>query len=420
MRISVHTLGTRGDVQPYVALALGLQQAGHEVLLVAPVQFSDLAASHGIGFAALPAEFLDMLEDAEFKGVVARGVGPGSMLKVLKRFKPMMAGLLDAEWAAANSFHPDVMVYHPKSLGAPRIAEHLGIAAILASPLPGFTPTSEFPTPLLPFADLGPLNALSHTLTARSSALLFGGFLRGWQRRTFGADATARRASRSDATLYGYSPSIVPVPHEWGSDVLVSGCWFLDENRWQPSPALASFLAAGPPPVYVGFGSMPIADAAALTDVVVQALNASGRRGLLAAGWGGLGGRAFPANVHLLDSAPHDQLFPQMSIVVHHGGAGTTAAGLRAGKPTVICPFFGDQSFWGRRVAMLGAGPPPLPARHLSSQRLAAALDAANAGGVRASARRLGEKISAERGIEAAVAFIERHAGSGTFSHSPR
>ncbi|MNX93099.1 hypothetical protein D3C86_1252740 [compost metagenome] len=204
------------------------------------------------------------------------------------------------------------------------------------------TPTAAFPTPLLPFANLGPLNALSHTLTARSSTLLFGGLLRAWQRRAFGSASPTRRALRSSATLYAYSPSIVPVPSDWGGDVLVSGYWFLDDNRWQPSPTLASFLAAGPPPVYVGFGSMPMADAVATTDVVLEALVMSGRRAVLAAGWGGLGGRTLPDNVHLLDSAPHDQLFPLMSAVVHHGGAGTTAAGLRAGKPTVICPFFGD------------------------------------------------------------------------------
>lgn len=418
MRVSIHTLGTRGDVQPYVALAVGLQRAGHRVLLAAPAQFSDFAASHGIGFAALPAEFLQLMNDPEFKAAAARGVGPGSILKLLKRFKPMMGGLLDAEWAAANSFRPHVVVHHPKALGAPRIAEHLGIAAILASPLPGFTPTSAFPTPLLPFANLGPLNALSHTLTARSPTLLFGGMLRAWQRSTLGSGRSVRRISRSSATLYGYSASVVPVPSEWGSDVLVSGYWFLDDSRWQPPPALASFLAAGSPPVYVGFGSMPLADAAATTELVVEALNNSGRRRVLAAGWGGLGGRTLPASVHLLDSAPHDQLFPLMSAVVHHGGAGTTAAGLRAGKPTVICPFFGDQPFWGRRVAELGAGPPPLPAKHLSSQRLAAALDTADDPGIRANARQLGEKISAERGVDAAVEFIE--ACSGTFPSAGR
>eukprot|EP01136_Pigoraptor_vietnamica_P024974 Opistho-1_new@6934 len=258
MRISVHTLGTRGDVQPYVALAQGLQQAGHEVLLAAPAQFSDFVAGRGVRFAALPAEFLQLLDDPEFKGATARGLGPGAILKLLKRFKPMMAGLLDAEWAAASAFRPHAMVYHPKALGAPRIAVHLGIDAILASPLPGFTPTAAFPTPLLPFANLGPLNALSHTLTARSSTLLFGGLLRAWQRRAFGSASPTRGVLRSSATLYAYSPSIVPVPSDWGGDVLVSGYWFLDDNRWQPSPTLASFLAAGPPPVYVGFGSMPM------------------------------------------------------------------------------------------------------------------------------------------------------------------
>ncbi|MNV52399.1 Desosaminyl transferase EryCIII precursor [compost metagenome] len=155
---------------------------------------------------------------------------------------------------------------------------------------------------------------------------------------------------------------------------------------------------------------MPMADAVATTDVVLEALVMSGRRAVLAAGWGGLGGRTLPDNVHLLDSAPHDQLFPLMSAVVHHGGAGTTAAGLRAGKPTVICPFFGDQPFWGRRVAGLGVGPAPVPFKHLTPARLSVALDETEAPRIRAKARSLGEKISAERGVDTAIAFIERSA----------
>ena len=152
--------------------------------------------------------------------------------------------------------------------------------------------------------------------------------------------------------LYGYCPAIVPKPSDWDEHLQVTGYWFLETTEaWQPDPALQTFLQAGPPPVYVGFGSIPTADPQRMTALIVEALALAGQRGLLTSGWGGLSATVNAEHVFALESAPHDCLFPHASAVVHHGGAGTTAAGLRAGKPTVICPFFGDQPFWGRRVA---------------------------------------------------------------------
>jgi sterol 3beta-glucosyltransferase len=289
------------------------------------------------------------------------------------------------------------------------IAAHLGAAAVLASPLPGFTPTAAFPSALVPWKSLGPFNRLTHTLTARASEWMHGKLLRQWRHEVLGDGAPVRRPG-SAGTLYAYSPSVVPVPPEWGQDVRVTGYWFLDEPAgWQPSPQLAQFLQAGPPPAYLGFGSMPIAQPQEFTRMVVQAVQQAGCRAVLAAGWGGLGAGELPRQVHLLDTAPHDRLFPAMAAVVHHGGAGTTAAGLRAGKPTVICPFLGDQPFWGHRVAALGAGPPPLAAPSLRADTLAAALTRAlNERRWRDNAQRLAADIAGEDGIGAAVNFIQR------------
>ena len=173
-------------------------------------------------------------------------------------------------------------------------------------------------------------------------------------------------------------------------------------------PALEAFLQAGPPPVYVGFGSMAGRDPARLARTVVEALQAAGQRGLLAPGWGGLAPGALPPTVHVVGEMPHAALFPRVKAVVHHGGAGTTHAGLRAGRPTLICPFFADQPFWGRLVHARGLGPAPIPQRRLDAPRLAAALhtlvsDAAMA--TRAAA--LGEAMRAEDGAAAAVAALE-------------
>ncbi|WP_233583264.1 glycosyltransferase, partial [Corallococcus sp. CA053C] len=206
--------------------------------------------------------------------------------------------------------------------------------------------------------------------------------------------------------VYGFSPAVVPPPPDWSDLIKVTGYWFLDEARtWVPPVGLLDFLNAGPAPVYVGFGSMGGFDAAETSRLVVQALN--GRRAVLAAGWGGLDRKALPENVHFVDSAPHDWLFPRMAAVVHHGGAGTTAAALRAGVPMAVVPFLGDQPFWGWRMEQLGVAPRPIPRKQLTAQNLATAIAATDSPGMRARAEHLGATIRSEDGVGQAVRIIE-------------
>ena len=171
------------------------------------------------------------------------------------------------------------------------------------------------------------------------------------------ADQLVTRASAPIPVLYPYSPQLLPVPADFPPRVHVTGAWFLEPTTpWEPPASLAVFLEAGPPPVYVGFGSTGGRGGQRRAQLMLGALAQTGQRGVLARGWGGLGPDTLPDTVYLLDEAPHDWLFPRMAAVVHHGGSGTTAAGLRAGKPTVICPAFGDQPFWGRLVQRGAAG----------------------------------------------------------------
>lgn len=406
MRIAIATLGTRGDVQPYVALALGLLRRGHQVQLAAPEQFAAFVTGHGVDFAALPGEFLALLDTPEGKAAVAGGEGFSAGMKLLKHVRPLMRTLLDAEWRAARAFAPDVIVHHPKSLASPHIAARLGIPAVLASPLPGFTPTAAFPSPLLPYRNLGPLNRLSHQLAIRGGGVLFGKLIAGWRAETLGLPAKGATASPA-ATLYAYSPHVVPRPADWRPDVAVTGYWFLDDPDWQMPDDLRGFLAAGEPPLYVGFGSMPGLDPARLTADVAAALARIGRRGLLATGGGALQVPEGAAHLHGIDAAPHEQLFRHVTAVLHHGGAGTTGAALRAGLPMAICPFLGDQPFWARRAAELGLAGPPLDRRRLSVDALANALSATDHPAMRNRAAALGEQIRAERGVDAAVRMIE-------------
>ncbi len=408
MRIAVQTLGTRGDVQPYIALALGLIARGHDVQIAAPEQHETLVTERGVPYAALPGELLALIDTPEGKSALAGGEGFGAGFKLLKYVRPMMRRLLDQEWRAIEAFGADLIIYHPKSIAAPHIAEKLALPSILASPLPGFTPTKAFPSPLLPFTSLGQLNRASHALAIHGAKVLFGKVLREWRVSSLGI--TGSRGRTPIGTIYAYSPHVLPKPADWGQDVLVSGYWFLDSPTWQMPAGLEAFLGAGTPPIYIGFGSMPGIDSDRLTAIVVEALDRSGNRGVLATGGGALAAVRTAHHVHFISGAPHDRLFPHMKAAIHHGGAGTTGASLRAGKPMAICPFFGDQPFWARRVAALGAGPAPLSRKSLTVEALAEAIAAMADPRMQRKATLLAAAIEVENGVEQAVHFIEQRA----------
>lgn len=219
--------------------------------------------------------------------------------------------------------------------------------------------------------------------------------------------------SKGFPMLYGFSPSVIPPPVDWRAEDHVTGYWFLDPPAdWTPPPDLLNFLQAGSPPVYVGFGSMGNRDPAETTDLVLQALSKTGQRAILLTGWGGMQKTDLPASVFMVDSIPHAWLLPRVAAVVHHGGAGTTAAGLRAGVPSIVIPFLGDQPFWGRRVHNLGVGPAPIPRSKLTVDRLAQAIqEAVTNTAMRQRAAELGSKIQAEDGIANAVELIQRIEG---------
>ena len=216
-----------------------------------------------------------------------------------------------------------------------------------------------------------------------------------------------------EPVLNGWSRHVLPHPPGWGAHLATTGYWFLDRTPdWRPPRGLADFLGSGPPPVSVGFGSMAGADPEGVTERVLRALRLAGKRGVLLTGWGGLSNADLPDDLFEVGEVPHDWLFPRVAAAVHHGGAGTTAASLRAGTPTVIVPHFADQFFWGARVAGLGAGPRPAPRAKLTAERLADAIRRATGdAGMRERARSLGEKIRAENGVERAVEAFGRYAG---------
>jgi sterol 3beta-glucosyltransferase len=209
-------------------------------------------------------------------------------------------------------------------------------------------------------------------------------------------------------TLLGFSEAIVPRPPDWGANVHFTGYWRPQEPDWEPPAALLRFLGSGPPPVFVGFGSMPVRDPQRVTQVILAALRPSGQRAILHTGWASIGQTDLPDTVYQLDYAPYGWLFPQMAAVVHHGRSGTTGFGFWAGVPTILVPFLFDQFYWGRRIEALGVGPAPVPYKKLSADRLAAAIETAVTNPhIRQRAASLGLRIQQENGVATAVSLIK-------------
>jgi sterol 3beta-glucosyltransferase len=417
MRLTLLSIGSRGDVEPCVALALGLKQAGHDVTLATGTNFESFVTGRGVRFAPIRADYFTAFHKEEDRAELAgSGLRRWFRLPIPQRdrWRRVMADVWEAVRGA------DALVYHPMVLGAYDAAEKLRLPSVLLAFIPYFTPTREFPTPFHPNLRLGGIaNRLSHALARRTFFKKLTFLRNRWRVHTLRlpprpwyADDCARDG-RPLPLLYCYSPHVLPPPADWRGPVEVSGYWSLNSPAdWQPPAGLQAFLQAGPPPVCVGFGSMPSLDPRRVTGIVVEALRQCGQRGILLSGWGGLSKRAHSPTIFHLDEAPHSWLFPRTAAVVHHGGAGTTAAGLRAGKPTVICPFAFDQWFWGKVVHDLGAGPPVVPQATLSVDRLAAAIRAATTDErMRQQAEVLGAKIRAEDSVGRAVAFIRTHLG---------
>lgn len=407
MKVDILTIGTLGDVQPYIALGLGLKARGHDVTIATLAEFESQIVAYGLQHDVLRGDYLGAAQNTE-KGISASR----NPLKLIKMYTEMVRDTLLDERSSAQG--ADLFIYNPAAFGGYHIAEKLGVPSFAAFPSPMYSPTSAFPSPFFPFANLGPLNKSSHHLFAKMSTSIYRKPINEWRKDVLKLSPVKDENvlnGKPVTKLYAYSSAIVPVPDDWDESSVVTGYWFLDPpGDWKPPQDLVSFLQYGPPPVYVGFGSMFMGGGKQKTEVVLDALRISGQRGILSTGWGGLIGEKVPENVFVVDSIPHKWLFRYVSCVVHHGGAGTTGSGLRAGKPTVICPFVGDQSFWGRRITTLGAGPAPIPQRKLTAENLAKAIQiAVTDEEIHRSTEALGEIIRAEDGVGNAVEFIMNH-----------
>ncbi len=411
-RIALCTIGTQGDVQPYIALAKGLRERGYSVVLGASGDFRDMVESHGIEFHSLGSSIQSFLQQSRFENAMSQSLiinGPS----LLRQGTQIVETAARHAWAMCQG--ADAIILNMNTSFGIDIAEALRVPAIMSALQP-LNSTSEFPLCMYYVgSDLGPaFNKL--TYTAVSVQQMYYNLPRNRLRRDLmGLDSRQMGGlfQNTDGspltTLYAYSGLISPRPRDWPKTAIVTGYWPLQDNSgWQPSAEFEAFLSRGEAPVYIGFGSMPFG-AARNTQILREAMRLWGGRAVVARGWGGIDPSDLPENVFAIGKAPHDRLFRYMSAVVHHGGAGTTAAGLYLGRPTFIVPQAVDQPYWGRRIYELGVGPKPVRLRKLTPEVLAEALrDLTGNSSYRQRAAQLAEELGNEDGVDKAVRVIER------------
>lgn len=416
--ITILALGSRGDVLPCALLGQGLKEAGFGVRLISSENFAAMAAQYGLDFCPLPGDAEALLTSGGGVRLAESGQNIWKMWRSVKAlFWDLATGIAHA-LSQPELWQTDAIINQlPGGLFGMDLSEKLQIPLITAAVIP-LVRTRVFPMVAFP-ANLSFVPGYNRLSYRMAEQIVWSGFRKAinqWRQEVLGL---AKRPFFGDfsqmmqmPTILGFSEAVVPRPEDWRENVHYTGYWLPQEPAWTAPPALVQFLEDGPPPVFIGFGSMPVRDPQQVTQVVLEALQLSGQRAVLQAGWAGIGGDTLPDCVYLLNYAPYGWLFPQMAAVVHHGGSGTTGFGLWAGVPTILTPFLFDQFYWGRRIQALGVGPEPVPQKKLTAERLAAALTTAvNDSAMRQRAALLGEKIQQENGVQTAIAIIEKVLG---------
>jgi sterol 3beta-glucosyltransferase len=417
VKVSIVALGTLGDVVPLTALGGALRRAGHSVRFATHSEFRPYVAQQGLGFAPMDFSTTALFQGADGqRWLAAHDNQFAFMRRLIAIARPLVPRLFEQTLDASRD--ADTIIYTWGGMFGHHVAEGLGIPSFFASLQP-ITLTRSFPSILAPpkLRLGGAYNRLTHLLTERAFWMPFAREFNRMRGTLLDLPPMPRGGigprvrQQSLPHLYGFSPAVVPRPGDWGPSAHVTGYWFPElTNGWQPPDDLTDFLSAGPPPVCVGFSSLVVSDPARLTDLVVTALRAAGQRGILLTGWGALQERPLGDDMYVAAAIPHDYLFPRVAAVVHPAGAGTSAATLRFGVPSVTLPMFSDQFFWARRLAHLGVAPAPLPWRRLSSEHLREAIEqTVREAGMRLAAQAVSEQIAGEDGVAEAIAVIENH-----------
>jgi sterol 3beta-glucosyltransferase len=403
MHITILALGSRGDIQPYATLGKGLKAAGHHVRLITFESFATLVAENELDFHPIQGNAQTLVANAG-----------ADILALIRSFRSLAEGYardLSAPYLGAT----DLLINQlPAGLYGFDLAERYRIPMALAAVIP-LARTQAFPLMGFPKLPWPGYNKATYYLGEQIVWQMFRAVINRWRKHIlrlpplpltgyFGQLGTHRIP-----ILNGFSHYVVQRPVDWSEYIHTTGYWFPEDQQWQPPADLQGFIETGSPPVFIGFGSMPVKDPQRTTDIILEALKQSGQRGILHMGWGGLGNQVLPDYVFKIKYAPYSWLFPQMAMVLHHGGSGTTAFGLRSGIPSWVVSFVFDQFYWGERIAELGVGPKPIRHTQLTVERLREAITLGVSNGqMRHKASELGQRIRAEHGIENASRVIEQ------------
>lgn len=442
LNVVIQVVGSRGDVQPFVALGKVLRDTyGHRVRLATHPTFKDFVQENGLEFFSIggdPSQLMAFMVKNPglmpgFRSLLSGDVsqrrrdvaeyiqgcwrscyqeGDGMGLRATHDGLSETSGNDPGSGPTAKPFVADCIIANPPSFAHIHCAEKLGIPLHIMFTMP-YSPTQAFPHPLANIqssnADPQLTNYISYAMIELLAWQGLGDIINRFRAKCLGLDpvsmiwAPGMLQRLKVPHTYCWSPALIPKPKDWGPHISISGFYLLNlASDYTPAPDLQAFLDAGPPPVYIGFGSIVLEDPNVMTELIFEAVRKTGRRVLLSKGWGGMGADELriPDSVFMLGNVPHDWLFQRVSCVVHHGGAGTTAAGISAGRPTLVVPFFGDQPFWGAMVARAGAGPDPIPHKQLTADKLADAIDFCLRPESLERARELASRIAAERGSD--------------------
>lgn len=410
MNITILTFGSRGDVQPFLPLSLGLMSRGHNVILAAPARFKSLVEEHGITFFSLagdPEELSRRMNEAGYN--------------FFKLVKELMSHAVDigAEMMRQTDEacrDADIIIHtFAHTIGAHTLAREKNIPDIHVQTFPIFTPTGDYPNISLPNLGNRFLNRLTHIASLRITELT----------SSLGFEQVRRRAGLPKRKLYSpfkdypprlrtpilcaWSPSLIPPSSDWSPRVHVTGYYFFPiDDSYTPPNELKEFLELGNPPICVSFGSMVNKNAEKNDEIIREALKRTNNRGVILSGWGSAKHKSTNELLYL-ESAPHDWLLPKCKMLIHHGGAGTTSAGLRAGIPQVVVPFTADQPFWGSRVHAIGVAPKPIRVNQLSVEKMVSAIAESESKLLLERAQFTGQEVRGEAGVMSAIILIESY-----------
>ncbi|MFD8210233.1 glycosyltransferase [Streptomyces sp. NPDC059695] len=399
MRILIITAGSRGDVAPFTGLGRRMLDAGHEVAVAAHPSFAGLVEGCGLAHRTVP---------GDPQGLIRGWARAASREEAQALTRAYADGIADGVAEAVAGGADLLLTAHGPAPLSRTAGAAFGIPVVGTYLVPSFA-TRSFPLPnARGTEDPGPEgNLAAGRDVLRRVESVFAGAVTRLRDRLGLPEGTPSAAADIRPAFHGYSPLALPRPDDWPSGVEVPGYWWpARPDGWRPPDELADFLQAGPPPVFLGFGSMAPGEGERLSGLVAEAVKRAGVRAVVQAGWAELGGAG--TDVLNIGDVPHDWLFPRTAAVVHHAGAGTTGAGLRAGVPAVPVPVMADQPFWAERLRRLGVAPRPVPFQDLTAESLGDAITACLSDpALRRRAAELARGIGEEDGAGAVLAHVE-------------